>query len=71
MIIELNGFSLELSLLASRDGSWIALPLAKSDKGFSAEHKGVRAELILGQRQSESIPYTLRFQSSARTRLRL
>src|SRR3954465_14062372 len=70
MTIELNGFTLDLSLLASRHGHWLPLPLIASDRGFTSEHDGLRAELTLN-RQQDRIDYALRFTSPFRTRLRL
>ncbi|HEY7087107.1 MAG TPA: hypothetical protein VH518_03400 [Tepidisphaeraceae bacterium] len=65
MIIELNGFALELSLLASKDGRWTSLPLN------GAKHEGIKAELILEEPTQDRIGFTLRFSSPFRTRLRL
>ena len=64
MVIELNGFKLELTLCASRDGKWVDLPLpvAAGD---------IRAALRLNQRSAERIDYTLEFQAPFATRLRL
>ena len=47
MIVELNGFRVDLSLLALRDASWIELPLSKSDRGFDAKLHGIDAKLTL------------------------
>lgn len=70
MTIELNGFALELSLLAIQHGTWIALPLSKSDQGFIADYKGLRAQLSL-DKKTDRIDYKLNFTSPNRTRLRL
>ncbi len=67
--IEIAGFSVELALLAWRHGGWCALPLARTDGGYAAVHKGIKAELVL--RGSNPIDYTLRFSSEYPTRLRL
>ena len=70
MILQLNGFALDLSVLAYRDGGWMALPMAKSARGARTDHGGISAELILDSR-AESIAYTLAFQSTFPSRLRL
>jgi hypothetical protein len=70
MTIELNGFALDLSLLAADHGHWIRLPLASSDAGLVAEHKGLSAQLTL-KRQHDRIDYSLRFTAPFHTRLRL
>src|SRR5262245_23143240 len=70
MILELNGFELKPSLLAWRDATWIALPLAQTDRGMVADHKGIRAELSL-QPKGDRIEYQLRFTAPFQTRLRL
>jgi hypothetical protein len=68
--IDLRGFNLTLTLTAAKDGHWITLPLQKTDKGFRADHKGIRAEFTLAQ-QSDRADYTLNFQSTFAARLRL
>lgn len=70
MQLELNGFSLELALLASRHGHWLTLPLTKRDGGVVAERDGLRASLTLDVQRGR-INYTLRFTSPYRSRLRL
>jgi hypothetical protein len=70
MIVELHGFALDLSLLAYRDGGWLALPMSKRDRGVRADYKGISAELTLDHRR-EAIAYTLNFKSTFRSRLRL
>jgi hypothetical protein len=70
MILELHGFAIELSLLAYRDGGWITLPLVPSARGVRVDHNGIAAELILDTR-SDVVAYTLAFQSTFRSRLRL
>ena len=70
MTLDLNGFVLELSLLAIRHGAWIALPLVKTDRGFRGEHQGLAAELRL-DRSNDRIDYALRFTSPHLSRLRL
>ena len=70
MILELNGFTLDLSLLAHRDGGWVALPLVKSDRGYRVDHKGLAAELALDHRD-DGIAYALSLRSPFPTRLRL
>ena len=71
MRVELDGFVMELSLLAYRDGGWLTLPLTKTDRGVRAKHPLVTAELALDRQRDEAIPFTLSFQSTARSRLRL
>ena len=71
MIVELNGFSLELSLLASRHGHWIPLALIKTDSGCQADYQQLHAELSFHEAQPEELGFTLRFTSPFRTRLRL
>jgi hypothetical protein len=70
MTLDLNGFALDLSILAYRDGGWLVLPLTKTDRGVRADHKGISAELEL-DRRADSIAYGLHFTSPIRTRLRL
>lgn len=70
MIIELGGFTLELSLEASRHGQWLKLPLTRNDRGVVAHHAGLRAEFDL-EKQSDCIRYLLRFAAEFPTRLRL
>jgi hypothetical protein len=70
MNLNLNGFVLNLSVLAIQHGHWIALPLTKNDRGFVGDHKGIHAELDL-QSSSDRISYTLRFIAPFRTRIRL
>ena len=70
MIVELHGLALDLSLFAYRDGAWIALPMVKADRGVRVDHKGISAELTLDH-QVEAITYTLAFESTFRSRLRL
>lgn len=70
MVIELNGFSLDLSLHAIQHGHWINLTLVKSDDGFRAEHQGIRAGLKL-DRLSKQIDYVLNFTAEFPTRFRL
>lgn len=72
MIVELNGFSIELSCLAWKDGAWIDLPLTQTDRGLVGESAGVRAELTLEPSSaSNRIGYRLRFAAPFRSRLRL
>src|SRR6185436_13916269 len=70
MNLELNGFVLDLSLLASQHGHWFILPLTKTDRGFRAELKGLNAELSVDAK-NDRIDYLLGFTSLFRTRLRL
>jgi hypothetical protein len=70
MIVELHGFALDLSLLAYRDGGWIALPMIKTDRGVRVDHKGISAELTLDHK-SDAVAYALEFKSPFRSRLRL
>ena len=71
MIVELNGFALHSSLLASRHGHWVDLPLTPTDAGYASELEGLRAELVLGRPVGHRLSYALRFTSPFRTRLRL
>src|SRR6266496_1415398 len=70
MLVELNGFSLTLSLLASRHGQWIELPLRGVADQYAADHAGLHAEFIL-ERTRDTISYHLQFTSTFTTRLRL
>jgi hypothetical protein len=70
MTITLNGFALRLSLLAWRDAAWVSLPMAQTDRGMVADHKGLRADLAL-QPKGDRIDYQLRFAAPWRTRIRL
>ena len=70
MILELNGFALDLTLLAYRDGGWVTLPLTRTDRGVRSEHRGITAELDL-ERRFDSMAFALRFESPFRTRIRL
>src|SRR5205814_9669815 len=70
MLIELNGFSLDLSILSIRHGHWVNLTLVKTEEGFRAEHAGIQAKLQL-DRASNQITYVLSFTSEFPTRLRL
>src|SRR5687768_2967096 len=69
MNIELNGFSLDLALLASQHGHWLQLPLVKTDRGLACEHQGLHAALTL-ERQHDRIGYEIQFTAPFRTRLR-
>lgn len=69
LTIKLNDFELTLSLLEWQDGGWITLPVAHTDRGGIAQHKGLSAELAL-DRAGDHIRYHLRFTSPRRTRLR-
>src|SRR5947208_3139392 len=71
MKVELNGFELEVALLARRDGQWMTLPLVKTDRGARVTHKGVEAELSFGEARADRIGYSLRFAASFRTRVRM
>jgi hypothetical protein len=70
MRLELNGFALELSLLAYCDGGWIALPMVSTAEGFRSRHENVTANLIL-ERRDAAVVYQLRFAAPFRTRVRL
>lgn len=70
MIVELNDFALDISLLAWRHGNWLELPLTKADHGFGATLHGIRAELSL-RRSNTRIDCALNFTSPFATRLRL
>ena len=73
MIIEVNGFALDVSLHAARPGGFVPLPLEKTDGGLRAAAFGMKAELTLGppSREGDRIPYGLSFTAPFRTRLRL
>lgn len=70
MKIELNGFSLDVTLLASRHGHWTPLSLTKTAGGFASDLWGLRAELLL-EPSGDQLRYQLGFSSPFRTRLRL
>ncbi|HSV15874.1 MAG TPA: hypothetical protein VLI90_16545 [Tepidisphaeraceae bacterium] len=70
MMIELNGFVLQLSLSAALHGQWISLPIAAHGAGgFAVEHKGIRAQLHLTP-ERDRLRYQLSFSSTTKTRLR-
>src|SRR5437764_5124375 len=66
MLLDLNGFALDLSLQAIQHGHWITLPLVKTDEGYRADHLGIRAALRL-----DNGSYWLQFVSPFPTQLRL
>ena len=70
MLVEINGFALNLSLLASRHGQWLELPVRPNGERFTAEQGGLSVDLKLDRREG-AIAYTLRFASTFATRLRL
>lgn len=70
MIIEINGFALELGLRAWQDGHWRTLPLLRGERGLRVDHRGLKAELDL-QISAQTIAFDLRFTSPTATRLRL
>jgi hypothetical protein len=72
-VVELNGFAVELSLLARIDGDWLPLADERSDEGFVARHAsgGIDADLSLTRRSDTAVDFRLRFTARTRTRLRL
>src|SRR5438552_1091787 len=64
MILEINGFALDLSLQAIRHGHWITLPIG-------VEHFGVYATLTFDDKLSQRWSYSLCWTSKFPTRLRL
>ncbi len=62
MILQLNGFTLDLSLQAIQHGHWIALPIANG----SFDSMGIRGSLIVQERS-----YSLQWTSTFATRIRL
>src|SRR4051812_16720258 len=70
MIIELNGFALDLSLQAIQHGHWITLPIVQNDLEYRVDHLGVRVTLLFGGKSPQSWGYSLRWVSDFRTRLR-
>jgi len=63
MLININGFHLELSLQAIHHGHWISLPL----QGQSLDHIGIRVTLRLNEHNL----YLIDWRSTFATRLRL
>jgi hypothetical protein len=70
MRVELNGFAIDLSVLAWRHGHWSALPLMRRDNDATAERDGLRARLSL-RPVADRIDYEIGFNSDYATRLRL
>ncbi len=70
MIIQLNGFTLQLSLLAGLHGDWAELPLTPAANGASVKQDWISATLELSPNGS-TIGYQLSFSAEVRTRLRL
>ena len=69
-IVELDGFALELSLLAWRDGGWIKLTMERRDSDYVAQGLGIEVHLKLSEpRENHPIDLSLRFTSPFRTRL--
>jgi hypothetical protein len=69
--LDLNGFVLELSMLAVRDGQWTTLRIVKTQSGFRGDGEGVTAELELREGGPERVGYELRFTSEYSSRVRL
>lgn len=70
MRLTLNGFTLEIALLAERQGHWDELPLQRDGDAILAGNDHVRARLNL-RPDGEQIGYRLAFDSDHPTRLRL
>lgn len=70
MRLELNGFSMDLAVLAWRHGQFSALPLAARDDVFVADRDGVQVRLRL-RPVADRVDYELAFRSDHDTRLRL
>lgn len=71
MTIELNGFTVDLSLHAWRHGGWINLALQDGGGGFTAAANGVRAWLLVRPVAGHRLSYALRFDAEFSTRVRL
>ncbi|MEO6435264.1 MAG: hypothetical protein ABIP55_05830 [Tepidisphaeraceae bacterium] len=71
MTIELNGFAIDLSLLALRHGQWVLLPLETTDRGFRSDRFGLEAQLMFDPSlDGDRIDYALRVTAPFRSRLR-
>jgi hypothetical protein len=70
MIIELNGYSIDLTLHAARHGRWVSLPLDGSGRGARFTHNDLSGELVF-DRHNDRINYSIDMLASQRTRLRL
>jgi hypothetical protein len=70
MIIELNGYSIDLMLHAARHGRWVSLPLDGSGKGARFTHDDLSGEIVF-DRHDDRIDYSIDMLASHRTRLRL
>ena len=71
MTLTINGFTVDITLLASQHAHWVTLPLQKTDRGYRVDHKGTKVELDLSPRAGDRLDYALRLTSPTRTRLRL
>ena len=72
MTIELNGFVLELSLLAIRHGAWISpVHSCKTDRGFQRRASGAGGRVETRSIDRFDSTYALRFTSPHLSRLRL
>jgi len=70
MKIDLNGFGLEISLMAFLHGRWVSLPMTGDGAEASINTNDIHGELLLSD-EGEQIRFRLSFQSPYRTRVRL
>ncbi|HMO24744.1 MAG TPA: hypothetical protein PKB10_00595, partial [Tepidisphaeraceae bacterium] len=70
MRIEVSNFQLELDLLASVHNQWVTLVLQRDGATLRGSVGGLSATITLTP-DAQGLSYTLAFDSSFRTRLRL